>query len=835
MAATTLSAPTHSAEALLNRARRLSSASYEKNHPQPPSPTRFPDGEEPERLSPGLIANSNSSHSFLSSSLSRPLSGSRRRSSFGRTHLPPSFYLHTNRSDTSADSERFLDPQRARSLGCATTTSLALSLSSNTSSTPSTPAPSSPSLSPTTSASSTSSSPTAATADGFPITSTTAPITTRRSWSVSSRPRALTLESIKETDLLSVEQPDDTLAMLQARKDVHRKHRSENGHALGFVSDILQVLRQGSDVDLTQTIGQGVDSDSQHREEQEEERREGGGATAKSFADNSTSKGETTKKDDAGSSSSSSSLVSLTVTLAPCIDTDADDTNNTQQTPSIHIIDNENGEGDGAESADAHSQPIQTKNRDQETADIVMQTLNKAEAEQSSEKAGSVSSKHLPALPEDAKKHDSNAVDATISATTPTKTPALNPINGVQNPRPVPDDALLSAISPSDDLHHDQEDDDEQDDAVSPLTAAPPSSSSQAVKSLDVATAGASSGKSGKLNKKRSSKLFGKLVPKFLQTSFIPMGAPGQGVVLTPSPHSASSTVSTPSSGKSLDSGKTLLLPPVPSISPTIERDVNTALQHTTEQGGGEPKDTEQRSLLDFGRKTSRRSSQSSVQSRASSTTVPASSPLTAAPMSTSTPPSSVSMTATPVSSSSTIAVTFSEEDAVTSAASTVDCTTQDEDNNNHGDETDKADEEDASQTKKAKNSDDDDTEFWSSILRKSSAATEAAAMDTPEALASLTVTTSSLASRLASYPSSTSLSSTHSLSSPVCYATESSLSTDPYRTESDTNNSYGDESGLRHPRFKPDDHLSCVSRDERRLRLRDAVAEWRRTASSTH
>ncbi|KAG0248943.1 hypothetical protein DFQ27_000517 [Actinomortierella ambigua] len=756
MAATTLSAPTHSAEALLNRARRLSSASYEKNYPQPPSPTRFPDGEEPERSSPGMMANSNT--------------------------------------------------------------------------------PSSPSLSPTTtiSASSSSSSPTTATAEGTLITAaTTTVITTRRSWSVSSRPRALTLESIKETDLLTIESADETLTLLQARKDLHRKHRSENGQALGFVSDILQVLRQGSDVDLTDTI----------REGQEDEGKAGSGAPAagqprRSCADNSTSKGETTKKDDAGPSSSSSSLVSLTVTLAPCIDADGgdadgDDANNTQQMmPSIHIIhnDNDNDGEDGGQLADVHGQPIQAKNRDQETSDIVMQTLSKAEAEHSREKAGSDNAKQLPALPaEDAKKHHHHTIDATIPATPLSKTVALNATDGVQDSN----SASLSASSPANDEHHDQEDEDEQDDVVAPLTSSPASpSSSQRSKELTVADA--HSGKSGKLSKKRSSKLFGKLVPKFLQTSFIP-SSPAQGVALTPSPQSASSTVTTPASGKSLDykdTSKTLLLPPIPTVSPGIERDVSLALQQqATDQG--ETRDNEQRSLLHFGGKTSRRSSQSSVQSRASSKTAPTSSP--------SIPPSSVSTTTTTTSNSSTIALSFSEENTSKSTTTAAEGAThnhrENENSNSDKGAMDKNEGEDGvSQAKSAKDGDNDDTEFWSSLLRKSCVDAETAVVDTPQVSAITTTTTaSSLNSRLAARPSSTSLSSVHSLSSPVCYATDSPSSTDPHWAETDLHYSNSRQKHMStDSSFKPDDSLSCVGRDERRLRLRDAVAEWRRANSSS-
>ncbi|KAG0230914.1 hypothetical protein BGW41_002364 [Actinomortierella wolfii] len=823
MAATSLSTSTYSAEALLNRARRLSSASYEKNHPQPPSPTRFPEGEEPERSSPGIMANSNSSHPFLSSSsLSRPLSAGRRRSSFGRTHLPPSFYTHANRSDSSADSDRFLDPHRARSSGCTTSVSLALSLSSNASSTTSTPAPSSPSLSPTTTSSPPSSSPTRATAEGLPASSTASAVTTRRSWSVSSRPRALTLESIKETDLLAVESADNTLAALQAaRRDVHRKHKSENGQGTILVSDILQVLRQGSDVDLTQTIGLQADNNGTNSTEEK-------GSENNLAADNGTSKeANAITTGDAGSSSSSS-LVSLTVTLAPCSGADGadeDGAKHTQKTLSIHITDNEDRGGDVVGSANADSQPAYHK-KDQETSDTVMQTLSKAEAEHKKEQACLDGEKLLPSLPDHGHQDINNhhrSVDATNCAVSSSdvpsapKTVALNANNGTQNLLTVPD----TTSSPTDNIE------DEQDDVVAPLTTVPtsPSSttSSNSFKSKDSTASGLTSSKSVKLSK-RSSRLFGKLVPKFLHTSFTPSGPPGQGVALTPSPSSAPSIISTSSGSKSPDrdhKDKAFFLPPLPTISQGIEKDLGSVLQqHTAEHG--ESKDSE-RSLLDEGRKTSRRSSLSSVLSRTSSNAAPASTPTSSA--------------GTTMSNSSAIAVTFDEGDSATSTA--------DGDN----DVADNSDIDKEDHSPKKETGDNDDTEFWSSILRKSGADAAAAEDATTDATEDTTTTTakpSSLATRLATYPSSTSLSSVNSLSSPVCYLTESPITSYAGRMESDDiddhrrastlpamdSNAQTDNNMLRHAASSSSSGV--LGHDERRVRLRNAVAEWRRAASTT-
>ncbi|KAF9921208.1 hypothetical protein FBU30_008801 [Linnemannia zychae] len=220
------STTSQAAEALLNRARRLSSNAYERTLP----PTSFADGEHTQPSSlfdthrprsanmPMLIHRPNTRPSSLTSSSSTsssPSAETTTRISFTNTSIiisnnegislsptdqtpsqvptTPEDPNHTSLPSSTTDNA-FLDPNRAYTYPCTT-----LSSSSQT-----------------------------------------------RLTSMSARPRALTLEAIRET---RDPEGESTAAMPVSKglKDHHRKHRSENGGSL--VRDILAALRQNTELE----------------------------------------------------------------------------------------------------------------------------------------------------------------------------------------------------------------------------------------------------------------------------------------------------------------------------------------------------------------------------------------------------------------------------------------------------------------------------------------------------------------------------------------------------------------------------------------------------------
>ncbi|KAF9148870.1 hypothetical protein BG015_009387 [Linnemannia schmuckeri] len=216
------STTSQAAEALLNRARRLSSNAYERTRP----PTTFAEGEDgsnhhishydslrPRSSNvPILLHHSSTRPSSFSNPLSTttvtsqtttitstPLIVSNAEGiSFSGTDQTPSQEPTpegANHTSSASYNNTFLDPNRAHTLTCTTST-----LSSQSTR----------------------------------LTSLSA---------AASRPRALTLEAIREMRDPEGENTSDS----KCSKDQHRKHRSENGGSL--VRDILVVLRQSTELE----------------------------------------------------------------------------------------------------------------------------------------------------------------------------------------------------------------------------------------------------------------------------------------------------------------------------------------------------------------------------------------------------------------------------------------------------------------------------------------------------------------------------------------------------------------------------------------------------------
>lgn len=220
------STASHAAEALLNRARRLSSNAYERTFP----PVTFAEGEDnnphishydtlrPRSNMPILLRRSSTRPSSLSKPLSTStaiatptspstittritntpviISDAEGNSSIPTDQTPSQAPAPEGSNQTSSSSQNntFLDPSRAHTLPCTT------SLSSSQS-------------------------------------------TRLTSLSVAARPRALTLETSREVR----DSVGESMNESKSPKDQHRKHRSENGGSL--VRDILIVLRQSTELE----------------------------------------------------------------------------------------------------------------------------------------------------------------------------------------------------------------------------------------------------------------------------------------------------------------------------------------------------------------------------------------------------------------------------------------------------------------------------------------------------------------------------------------------------------------------------------------------------------
>lgn len=216
------------AEALLNRARRLSSNAYERTCP----PATFEEGEDSNHLHishydsfrprssnmPILLHRPSSRPSSLSNPLSTTTTSATSTTSATHTTITSTPIIVSdaegisssptdqtpsqvptpegpNHTSSSTDNNTFLDPSRAHTLPCTTST----------------------------------------------LSSQSARLTSLSA--AGSRPRALTLEAIRE-----VRDPQgESTSESKSPKDQHRKHRSENGGSL--VRDILAVLRQHTELE----------------------------------------------------------------------------------------------------------------------------------------------------------------------------------------------------------------------------------------------------------------------------------------------------------------------------------------------------------------------------------------------------------------------------------------------------------------------------------------------------------------------------------------------------------------------------------------------------------
>ncbi|KAK3847276.1 MAG: hypothetical protein J3R72DRAFT_432291 [Linnemannia gamsii] len=229
------STASQAAEALLNRARRLSSNAYERSCP----PTTFSEGEEQQQQSTHLDAFRPRSHNmpiFIHRSSTRPNSLSNPLSTTTASTITTSTTTTTIQTTITSTPLIVSDAED-------------ISLSS-TDQTPS-KAPTTPEEANHTSSISNNNNNTfldPSRAHTLPCTTSTSSQSltlTRHSSLSSARPRALTLEAIREARDPEGENTTDNNN--KSPKDQHRKHRSENGGSL--VRDILAALRHNTELE----------------------------------------------------------------------------------------------------------------------------------------------------------------------------------------------------------------------------------------------------------------------------------------------------------------------------------------------------------------------------------------------------------------------------------------------------------------------------------------------------------------------------------------------------------------------------------------------------------
>ncbi|KAG0262783.1 hypothetical protein BG011_009704 [Mortierella polycephala] len=241
------SSTTSSAEALLSRARQLSFTAYERsrsNAASPPPPIAFSEGEE-------LLSPSSSPSRCLSptSTLSTASLHQRHRSSFsefvrGRGRRHSSSVRLSSSSSSSSSSSTPATTSKTANIGPES------SLLSDSSSDPSADPNASPSSSSTLPISPSTGSPVPPPISIDSVESKPDPVVSGSSTglrTLSTRPRALSMESIRETRENCKQSPSAGVSASATSTlspvEMHRRHRSENGSRRGHVLGILEVLR----------------------------------------------------------------------------------------------------------------------------------------------------------------------------------------------------------------------------------------------------------------------------------------------------------------------------------------------------------------------------------------------------------------------------------------------------------------------------------------------------------------------------------------------------------------------------------------------------------------